>query len=58
MWGKGSLESVDELNERLTENVRSAGASKMGFVRMTGRKRMNKSWWNEDIRMQERSVRS
>ena len=45
-----SSESVDELNERLTENVRSGGASKIGFVRVTGRKRMNKPWWNDDIK--------
>ena len=39
MWRS---DTIDELSERLTENVRSAGASKMGFVRMTGSKRMNK----------------
>ena len=50
IWGTGRSESVDELNERLTENMRSGGASKIGFVRMTGRKRMNKPWWNDDIR--------
>ena len=38
--GMGSSDSVDELkNERLTENVRSAGASKIGFVIMISRKR-------------------
>ena len=29
MWGTGNSNSIDELNERLTENVRSAGASKI-----------------------------
>ena len=50
MWDRKSLQNVDELNERLTENVRCAGVSKIGFVRMNGIKRMNKPWWNEDIR--------
>ena len=44
MWSTGSSDSVDELNERLTENVRNAGANRIEFVRITGRKRMNKPW--------------
>ena len=50
MWGMERSDSVDELNERLIEDVRAAGIKKIGFVRMTGRKRINKLWWNEDIR--------
>ena len=42
-WDSGKL-SVDELNERLTENVRCAGFNRIGFVRISGRKRMNKPW--------------
>ena len=57
-WGtRGAQESVDKLNERLTENVRSAGADKIGFVRTTGRKRMNKPWWNYYVRDARRERR-
>ena len=52
--GARGAQRVDELNERLTENVRSAGFSKIGFVRMTGRKR---SRGGIKILMRERSVR-
>ena len=50
MWGMRNSDSADELNERLTETVRNAGTSKIGFVEMIGRKKINKPWWNEDIR--------
>ena len=50
MWNAESVQDVDELNERLIDSVRSAGESKIGFVRMSGKKRKNKPWWNEDIK--------
>ena len=50
MWNAESAQDVDELNDRLIGNVRSAGVSEIGFVRMSGKKRKNKPWWNEDIK--------
>ena len=50
MWNIESVQDVDELNEKLIENVRSAGVSEIGYVRMSGKKRKNKPWWNEEIK--------
>ena len=49
-WDIRDLEDVDVMNERLTKSVRNAGISKIGYAGMSGRKRMNNPWWNEDIR--------
>ena len=50
MWNAESVQDVDELNEKLTESVRSAAVSEIGFVRVSERKRKNKPWWNESIK--------
>ena len=50
MWIPESAQDVDELNERLINSVMSAGVSKIGFVRRSGKKWKNKPWWNEDIK--------
>ena len=49
-WNAESVQGVDELNERLVEDVRSAGVSEIGFVKISGKKRKNKPWWNEDVK--------
>ena len=46
MWNIESVQDVDEV----IENVRSAGVSEIGYVRMSGKKRKNKPWWNEEIK--------
>ena len=49
-WVDGSVHGVDEINEKLIENIRDAAVSQIGFVRMNGRRRVCKPWWNDDIR--------
>ena len=46
MWNIESVQDVDEV----IENVRSAGVSEIGYVRMSEKKRKNKPWWNEEIK--------
>ena len=53
-WDLGSVQDVDVMNERLTEGVRKSAVDKIGYVRMSGRKRVNKPWWNDDIRIARR----
>ena len=49
-WSVESVQDVDELNEKLIENVRSAGVTEIVYVRRSGKKWKNKPWWNEDIK--------
>ena len=49
-WEDGRVSGVDELNEKFIGNVKEAAANQIGFVRANKRKRVCKSWWNDDIR--------
>ena len=37
-------QDLDELNERLVENVTNAAVSQIGYVRTNGKKRLSKPW--------------
>ena len=49
-WEHEDLPGVNEMNERFTENVRSAAVRQIGYVRPSMRKRVNTAWWNDDIK--------
>ena len=49
-WEDGSVNDVDELNEKFIGNVKETTACQIGFVRVSKRKRVCKPWWNDDIR--------
>ena len=48
-WMTRIIKDVDEMNERFVGNVKTAGERKIGYIRLNGRKKECKSWWNEDI---------
>ena len=56
-WDTECLLDVNDMNGRLTENVRNIASNTIGFVRMDGRKRKNKPWWNEEIKLARQNGR-